>query len=177
MPFVFLPWFSLQCDYPEADVSYSQYFSYMDSRLETFKPWTWSSISRITSKPFIGRLDPNSITLSRAVMRKKFITPVAHAKIQARQGATHIHVDIRPHTVVIVGLSTLLLFLLIFFLAGVTQLFSQPSWEALKTFMAGLQGVGMGIALIYFLHQLWFTTEIRSIESLFKGAAASMHKQ
>ena len=174
MWFIFFPWFSFQCAYPESDVSYPQFFTYIESQLETFKPWTWSSFSRITNKPYIGRLDPHSITLSRSALRKKFINPIAQAKIRSRQGITHIHVNIRPHGLVIAWLLIFFLFFAMFFVTGAIAVLSHLSWEELKMFVSGLRGIGMGITFIYLLHQLWFTIEVRNIESLFNGAADSI---
>jgi hypothetical protein len=174
--FILLPRWSFEHEYREPYVSHPELFAYVDSRVETFRAWSWSGFTRITNKPFVGEVYPELVRLSRTAMRKRFVNPVASARILSEQGILRVHVVVRPHAAVIAGFSLFAAFVLLFVLVGTARVLSDFSVQALGAFLSGLMGMGMGLAFLYFLHQLWFSVEARRLESFFRDVASTKRR-
>lgn len=162
---ILLPWVSISYQYPAAQVTEAEWATHIDSNIETFPAWTWSSISRRTHKPFIGQMTPLQIIFSSTTMGKESITPVARMQIQRSPQGIDVHTSVRPHGFIAILLGFFLVFFSMFMLNGINTLFSRWSFDTLNTFLSSLLGLGFFLGILYLAHQIFFSYEVSKIKN------------
>jgi|GEM_PF-5939891 len=161
--FIFLPFISMQHQYPATQVTENQWTTHIDSHIETFPAWTWSSISRRTNKPFAGHMTPTQIIFSSVTLGKESITPVARMQIQRGPNGITVNTSVRPHGLIVILLGFLAMFYGLFLMHGIKTVLSQWSFSALNVFGSSLVSLSFFVGILYLVHQLFFSYEVHKI--------------